>query len=252
VVHLNELWNKYKAKGVIVVAVTNEPRGLVDAFVEKNKPEYPIVIESSDSARLFDIKGFPTQYAIGPDGKISGGTFDEGLIQSLLPKVRIPPKLPEKLAAARQKLLDKEKYADARKLLADAAAKGADEEKKAAEEFLKWLDDGAAASLVAAAESETAGDYGGASETYQELMTEFVGLEPATKAADAMKALLADPAKKKEVDAAKALSKAKDEAAEENSAKKKIALFEAVAKKWKDTKAGLKAAEMADQLARKK
>jgi hypothetical protein len=248
VVHLNELWEKYKDKGVVVLMVTNEPRGLVDAFVAQTGAKFPIVIESTNSIEAYEGRGFPTQVAIGPDGKIIGDSFSEQMIADYLPKQRIPPKLPEKLQAAYQKLMDKDKLADARKLLVDASAKGTEEEKTAAQGMVQWIDEGGTAQLTAAAEADTKGDPAAAAEIYEDLVKSYAGLEPATKAAEAMKTLLADPAKKKEVDGGKALAKARVEASGEAMVKKKIAAFNVVVTKWKGTKAAAKAADIIAKL----
>jgi hypothetical protein len=129
-----------------------------------------------------------------------------------------------------------------------AAGKGSEEEKTAADETVKWIDEGGASALTSAADTDAKGDPAGAAEIYEDLVKSYAGLDAAPKAADALKALLADPAKKKEVDASKALTKARADAAGEHTAKKKIAIFQAVAKAWKDTKAGAKAAQILDKL----
>src|SRR5678815_942580 len=92
--------DRYKDKGVVLIAITDEPRGLVDAFIAKNGPKYPIVIESSDSTIGYDINAFPSQFVIGPDGRIAGTTFAPALIDTLLPKQHVAPKLPEEASAA--------------------------------------------------------------------------------------------------------------------------------------------------------
>jgi len=242
VVHLNELWNKYKDKGVVVMGITNEPRKLVDGFVGKNGAQYPIVVESTDSIELLEGNAFPTQIMIGPDGKIIADGFSEQAIADYLGKQRLPPTLPATLAAAYQKLIDKDKLADARKMLADVAAgKGTDEEKTAADGMVKWIDEGGQAGLDSAAETDKAGDPAGAAETLEDLVKSYAGLDAATKAADALKALNADPAKKREIDASKALVKARADAKKEAMPKKKIAVLTAFATSWKGTKAAVKA-----------
>lgn len=248
--HLNQVWEKYKDKGVVLISVTNEPRGLVDAFVAKNGAKYPIVIESGDSGDNYDIAGYPSEFVIGPDGRIAGNTFADGLIDSLLPKQRIAPKLPDK-AAPVAKLLEKSKYAEARKALeAFAGGKVSVEEIESANAMIKWIDDGAAAALASGAADEAAGNFGSAAETYEETAADYAGLDGAVKAADALKAMLADAAKKKEVDGWKALAKAKAEA-KEVSPKKAMALFKSVSTKWKDTKAGAKAAAILAEMEKK-
>ena len=248
--HLNQVWEKYTDKGVVLLAVTNEPRGLVDAFVAKNGAKYPIVIESGDSLANFDGSAFPTQFVIGPDGRIAGNTFADGLIDSLLPKQRISPKLPDK-AAPVAKLLEKSKYAEARKALETfAGGKVSVEEMESANAMIKWIDDGAASALASAAADEAAGNFGSAAESYEETAADYAGLDGAAKATDALKAMLADATKKKEVDGWKALVKAKADA-REISPKKAMALFKSVATKWKDTKAGAKAAALLAEMEKK-
>lgn len=245
--HLNQLWDKYKDKGVVLIAVTNEGRKLVDAFVAKNGATYPIVVESGDSGETYDIGGYPTQFVIGPDGRIAGKDFNEGLIDSLLPKQRIAPKLPEKFAAV-SKLLEKRSYAEARKALeAGIAGRVTEDEKKAAEDSIQWIDAAGPAALESAAADEKAGNFGDAAEAYEDTAADFAGLDAATKAAEALKALLADPAKKKEVDGSRALAKAREEA-RDMTPKKAIPLFKSVASKFKDTKAAQKAAQIVADL----
>lgn len=242
-VHLNELWEKYKDKGVVVIGITNEPKGLVDAFVAKNNAKYPIVVESSDSFAGYEAKAYPSQFVIGPDGRIAGNTFDPALVDSLLPKQHVAPKLPERATAA-AKALEKGKYADVRKALeAFAAGKNSVDEIKAAEDFMKWIDDTGTSVLADAAAADKAGSAADAADTYAGLIADYAGLDAAVKADDALKALLADPAKKKEVDGAKALDKVRDEA-RGKPAKKAIPMFKAIVTTFKDTKAAAKAAKI--------
>lgn len=65
----------------------------VEAFVEKNKmqwPQIPLHDEFSDAiCKSYKIRGIPTGYLIGPDGKIMGqfGRVDKGYISALLDKL---------------------------------------------------------------------------------------------------------------------------------------------------------------------
>ena len=237
------MWAKYKDKGVVVIGITNEPRGLVDAFVAKNGAKYPIIVESSDSTVGYEIKAFPSEFVIGPDGRIAGNTFDPGLVDSLLPKQHVPPNLPEKATAA-AKALEKGKYADVRKALeAFAAGRVTDDEKKSAEDYIKWIDDTGTNVLADAAAADKAGNAADAADTLTGLANDYAGLDAATKAADALKALLADPAKKKEVDGATALDKARTEA-RGKSAKKAIPMYKSIVASFKDTRAAAKATKI--------
>ena len=107
--HLNELWAKYRDRGLVVLAVTDEGRSLVDKFVETTSSSHPIIIEDGDSAGDYGISGFPTTYLIDVNGKIAWmghGGVQEADIERLLADVVVPPVLPRKLDSAR-KAIDK-------------------------------------------------------------------------------------------------------------------------------------------------
>jgi hypothetical protein len=240
----------------VVIGVTDEGRDLVDRYVAKNSPKYPIVIESVDSGKTFGLQGgYPTQYVIDTQGKIAwAGNFFESepkadeILEKLLASARIGPELTGKLAPA-GKLLEARKFPEAHaaltKAAADAAAPEAD--RKAAADAVKWIEEEGAAGLAAAAESETAGKSGAAGLAYETVAAEHKGLDAGTKAAEALKALLADPRKKREVDGAKALAKAREKAAD-LPPKKAIPVFKGVASSFKGTQAGDEAVKIAAEL----
>ena len=239
--------------------MTNEPRNLVDAYVSKNAPKYPIVIESVDSGTTFGLQGgYPTQYLISPTGKIAwaGNFFDqapdaEQLIEKCLKDVRLAPDLPPKLDPV-EKLIEKRKYAEARAALAKVAAdeKADAGDRKAAEDTVKWIDDGATAALTSAQDDEKAGRVAEAADGFENVSTTYAGLDAAATAANSLKALLADPAKKKEVDGAKALAKAQQDASD-LSPKKAIPLLKSVITRFKGTKAADRAATLLAELEKK-
>ena len=106
--HLDEMYAKYRDKGLVVLAVTDEGRGLVDKFIAETGAKHPILIESSDSATAYRINGFPSTFLIDADGKIAwagnGAGFPPTLLDSLLEKVRLLPPLPKSLDAARKSI----------------------------------------------------------------------------------------------------------------------------------------------------
>ncbi|MCG3135274.1 MAG: hypothetical protein HMLKMBBP_02806 [Planctomycetes bacterium] len=232
-----------------MIALTNEPRGLVDKFVEQTKAKHPIVIEGTDSANAYEIKGFPTTYLIDPDGKVSMvGMPNEGAIEELLKRALQPPTLVGK-AAATQKLFDARKYGDARAQLAKLAETGTDEEKASAGEAVKWIDEMAKRRLASAAE-ESSTDPGSAAVSLRQTAEQWKGTPYADEAAKALKDLLADPAKKKEVDAAEALAKLEAKIADMKP-KKALPFVKGFVGSWKGTKAGEKAEKLLSDLERK-
>lgn len=207
--HLDELWAKYKDRGLVVLAVTDEPRGLVDKFISTTGAKHPIVIEDGDSLRAFGGTGFPTMALIDSRGRIAvAGMPQEADIERLLADTWSTPVLPKKLAAV-QKSLDKGDLAGARKALeTQLAGTGLEEaDRKAAEDATKWIDERGVKMLAGADEDDKAGDAFSAAQGYRRVAESFKGAEPATKADAALKALMTDKSKKKEVDGGDLLEK---------------------------------------------
>lgn len=207
--HLDELYAKYKDRGLVVLAVTDEPRGLVDKFIAETGAKHPIVIESGDSLRAYGGTGFPTMVLIDPRGRVAvAGNPQESDIERLLGETWTVPTLPKKLAAV-QKSLDKGEYGAARKALdAQLAGTGLDEaDRKAAEDAVKWIGERSLKMVDGAQEDEKAGDAYSAAQGYRKVAEAFKGDELGTKAEASLKALLADKAKKREVDGGDLLEK---------------------------------------------
>ncbi len=243
--HLDELNAKYRDKGLVVLAVTDEGRGLVDKFVGDSGATHPIIIEESDSAGAFGIDGFPSSYLIDSNGKIAWTGHPAGVqeaeIERLLQDVRLVPELPKKLASA-QKGMEKGDFAGARKSLEGQLAGTAlsEEDRKAAEEAVKWIDERGTGMLASAEADGKRGDWFAASETLNRVIDSFKGLEPATKAKETLDGILKDKEKKREIDAGEVYEKTKAKA---RSMKPEQAgqAMRAVAKKYEGTKAAEKA-----------
>jgi hypothetical protein len=203
------MYAKYKDRGLVVLAVTDEPRGLVDKFIATTGAKHPIVIEEGDSLRAYGGTGFPTMVLIDPRGRIAvAGNPQESDIERLLDQAWTVPTLPKKLAAV-QKTLDKGDYAGSRKALeGQLAGTGLDEaDRKAAEDTVKWIEDRGAKMLAGAEEDEKAGDAFSAATGFRRAAEAFKGAETGTKAEAALKALLADKEKKRAVDGGDLLEK---------------------------------------------
>jgi len=75
---MENLYQAYKAKGFVVMAISLDPEGaaVVGPFVKQLKLTYPVLLDQSlQGARQFGIRGLPATYLIGRDGLIKGATF---------------------------------------------------------------------------------------------------------------------------------------------------------------------------------
>jgi hypothetical protein len=256
VVHLDETQDQYREKGLTVVAVTDEARAKVDAFVAATKARHAIVIESTDSAAAYGIQGFPSAYLIDVDGRIAwAGNFSQeippDLFERELAKVRLAPRLPAALTAA-QPLLDGKKYAAAwaeiRKALDGGTLAGAD--KEAAEKGLAFIAETARKPLDAAAKLDASGDAGGAVAAYEKVAEDFKGSPCADEATAAVAAILAVPAKKKEVEGTRKWADVQRKIAD-MSPIKAIPVVRAFLMSYKQTRAGAEAKTRLEELERK-
>jgi peroxiredoxin len=74
---MEELWEKYKSKGVIIIAVAvGSRRREVESFARKLGLTFPIVLDSDGAVRRdYEVTALPMTYIIGKDGKISGRMY---------------------------------------------------------------------------------------------------------------------------------------------------------------------------------
>jgi cytochrome c biogenesis protein CcmG/thiol:disulfide interchange protein DsbE len=93
---MEKLYQAYKARGFVVVAIALDQEGkpVVEPFVKEKKLTYPVLLDPSHrGARQFGLVGVPATFLIGPDGFIKGVTYGpkewdgpeaRALIESLL------------------------------------------------------------------------------------------------------------------------------------------------------------------------
>jgi len=146
--HLVELKKKYESKGMLLVALSDEPKSKVGPFVEKYKMPYVVGGGAKSTLQKYGINSLPTAILIGPDGKVlwtGHPAVVDSEIESALKSN--PPKkkgsLSDESAASVLKKADKlyrdGKYADAMDLFTQVSAenKGSAHAKKANEQIKK-------------------------------------------------------------------------------------------------------------------
>jgi thiol-disulfide isomerase/thioredoxin len=69
---LEELYNKYKTKGFVILSIASEDEGeeAVKTFVKEIGLTYPVFIANGDTIRNYGISGIPISFLIDKDGRI--------------------------------------------------------------------------------------------------------------------------------------------------------------------------------------
>jgi len=69
---MNEMQARYQQQGLEVVAVNlDKNRELADEFLKKIPANFTIAFDADgDSAKAYSLRGMPTSYLIGRDGKL--------------------------------------------------------------------------------------------------------------------------------------------------------------------------------------
>jgi hypothetical protein len=157
---LSSRWDKEQDKGLVLIGVTDEEPAVVEEWLAKMKPTYPIAITRGAFENQIKVPHFPYSAVIGPDGNIAyagnagGGEkcLDEALAKST--KQPLWPKSLSKVA----KLMRGEPvkaYAELRKMTDGAKVPEAD--KPVADSFLAYLEDESKAALDKAREKKEKG-----------------------------------------------------------------------------------------------
>jgi peroxiredoxin len=67
---MNELFEKYSARGLQIISVTKEKPEVVKPFVAEQGVKYTIGLDSGATVKAYGIRSIPTAYLIGTDGKV--------------------------------------------------------------------------------------------------------------------------------------------------------------------------------------
>lgn len=109
---INAFHDTWKDKGVTVLALSQEGKGVVHRFVDEHDIRYPVAIDpGGKTTRAYGVRGYPTAFVIDPDGAIAwrGHPADEdGLVSAVRDALKTavfvalpedPPKRLEKAVA---------------------------------------------------------------------------------------------------------------------------------------------------------
>ncbi len=106
---IQKVYDEYKNDGLVVVLVSldDKPTKVKDFLTKKKLPgiqAHGAGGMKGDLARLYNIEGVPTNFLIGPDGKVLANDVDAGKLRSAvrkqLAKMKTPETQPTEAAAA--------------------------------------------------------------------------------------------------------------------------------------------------------
>lgn len=82
---IKELAAKYGKDGLVIVAPSLDAEDGVLRFKEKHKIEYPLLVSARKSAAAYGVRGYPTIFLIGADGKViwKGHHKDSKLLEAI-------------------------------------------------------------------------------------------------------------------------------------------------------------------------
>lgn len=72
---LEHLWQRYRGKGLVVLALSADRDNLtrVENFITEGDYSFPILLDTAGEVRkIYEIRALPTSYLIGRDGKFIG------------------------------------------------------------------------------------------------------------------------------------------------------------------------------------
>lgn len=134
----------------MLIGVTDEEPAVVEAWLKRMKPTYPIAITRGAFERQINVPHFPYSAVIGPDGKIAfagNAGMGEGALDEAMARSKKQPLWPKSLAKINKLMLGDaiKAYAELRKLV--DGGKVAEEDRPHVETFVAYLEGQAQAAL---------------------------------------------------------------------------------------------------------
>jgi peroxiredoxin len=74
---LDALYNRFKDRGFVVLAISDEEAGKVSPFIEEHKIGYPILLDPGRKVNdLFQVEGIPKSFVYDRSGKMVAQSID--------------------------------------------------------------------------------------------------------------------------------------------------------------------------------
>lgn len=221
----------------MLLAISNEPKGVLDAWAKKKGVKYPI-LSSNDAVRTYDIKAIPHKYVIDAKGKVveEGNIHVNGsMLEEYLKDAEVLPAGDySKKFDPIKKAISAGNFGTAWDLCGKLEKDKTEGEN--AQKVKSWIEERGTKTLESADKAKEAGQLMDAIDGYQDVEKRWKG-EPQKTAKAKLDELKKDKDSKKALDAKKFWDMAKDAEAKKDKATA-AALYMKVAKACKGTKVG--------------
>ncbi len=257
--HLVEFHEKYGPQGLVILAITSNPKSEIEKFAQEKGIKYRVGFdEKGEASQTYGVTGIPASWLLDAEGNViykgHPASLATSMIEDELKKIEVV-KLRDVVAALAPAKADfeKKKYGDAwakaDKVLKNAKAPEADktdaqyiqdEVKKHAEEALASIDP-----MVANSQ------FTKAIQKLKDLASQLKGTEWEKAAKDKQKTVESDPKAKKEIEAQKVLDGllTQEKAIKKGKDKKKwLPNLLGFVKKYEGTQAAVAAERRIDQI----
>ena len=73
---LNALYNEFKDKGLVILAISDEDDAVVKKFIDEKKYTYPILLDHGAVHKTYEIGGIPKSFVYDREGKMVAQSID--------------------------------------------------------------------------------------------------------------------------------------------------------------------------------
>ena len=74
---LETLYDRFKDKGFVILAISDEDQGKVQPFIKERSINYPVLLDSGHKVNdLFEVEGIPKSFVYDRQGKLVAQSID--------------------------------------------------------------------------------------------------------------------------------------------------------------------------------
>jgi len=82
---LEALYGRFKDRGLVILAISDEDAGKVQPFVKERKMSYPVLLDAGGAVnKLFRVDGIPKTFVYDREGKLAAQSIDMRTMKQFL------------------------------------------------------------------------------------------------------------------------------------------------------------------------